>query len=69
MALEGEQHLRHLVGHLGPDDPAADADGRVIGLVGDALGQLQAPTQQPLKIQVYDRLLLTESGSLAQNRG
>jgi hypothetical protein len=69
VALECQQHLRHLVGQLEADQTAADADGGEVRLVGDALGQLDAAAQQALETGVYDRPLLTESGSLARSGG
>jgi hypothetical protein len=68
VALERQQHLRQLVWPLGAEEATADADRGEVCLVPDALGELQAAAEQPLEIEVYDRPLLTEIGSLARSR-
>ena len=65
VALEGQHHLRELVGQLGPDTPATDAHGREVGLVANSLSELEpAADQRPgieqsLQIDIYHGVLLT----------
>jgi len=49
---------------LRADQAAADAHGHEIGLVAEALGELQRRAEQPLEIQFYDDVLLTANGTL-----
>ena len=65
VALEGQQHLGHAVGQLGTHHPAADADRREVGLVAEALGELEpaahqrSRVEQSLQIDFYHWVLLT----------
>jgi hypothetical protein len=68
VALERQQHLSQLARPLEADEATADADRGEVCLVTDALGELQTASEPPLEIEVYDRPLLTEIGSLARSR-
>jgi hypothetical protein len=64
VALERDQHLCDPVRQLRPQQSAAQAQSGEICLLAESLGEPQAPGDDRLGVQIYDRVFLTSEGTL-----